>query len=748
MNRNISRLAAGALVALATAGLLAVRPAGANTPAVRTIGVDRPDVWMRHSGRQGGEPSGEYFGREMATGDFNGDGVTDLAVAAHYDGRPPDTSPGRGRVYVYFGRGGQFPALLDPADPACNCVISGSEPFAWFGTELVAGDFDGDGLDDLAVSENELPTVYQGRVYLVSGASMSSDIELRMDEGEYMSRIVGRTAGAEGGHYLFFGFSLTAGDFNGDGIADIAAGAFGGDGVAGSRGESGEAAVFLGRRGGWAREIVADVAGADLFIPGRASSLHFGNEIGAGDVDGDGRDDLVVAAWGGRGPDGSRPFAGEISIFSFGPAGTFTLPVPPDGPSEPAALFWDPLARPAPGTIHGPRTNARIGASASDGGGRGLDVGDFDGDGYQDLIVGVPFLGDPAANGKNAGAVYIVWGGPALTQNARLDLAEAAADQAAQATLLAVGGRGESLGDSVRAVDLNGDGRADLLVGAPDAAEKSGCAVVYAGRPRPSGPAAPGTPWLTTPEAVIWGNGAYPWRAGEDVIGLDPSFAGRALVALSIPEGGRFPFGGRGPAGEVAMFDATPLLASAPRVPFIEAQPRAVVAPGAPLDLTVEARGGAGVVAVTAEGLPAFASLAAVDPTAGRYALVLRPTDADRGTHVVTLVAVDAAGVSGTRRVTVVVGYEPTISRARAKRKSGQTYKLIVDGSGFAKGEAIVEVDGVPAANVKYPARFEANGGRTVTRVTATTNQFRDGSVVRVRNPREGLASNGVGVQP
>ena len=66
------------------------------------------------------------------------------------------------------------------------------------------------------------------------------------------------------------------------------------------------------------------------------------------------------------------------------------------------------------------------------------------------------------ANTKNPGAVYVVWGGEALTGGSTVDLAEAAYGGSTAALLLAVGGAGESLGDTVRLADFNHDGRADV----------------------------------------------------------------------------------------------------------------------------------------------------------------------------------------------------------------------------------------------------------------------------------------------
>src|SRR4029078_11427893 len=102
------------------------------------------------------------------TGDFNHDGLQDLVVNADTDTAPTDTSFGRGFVYVYFGTGAPLPSQIDPAEQLADCRIYGEGFFAYFGQELAVGDFDGDGTDDLAVSQIEGTTVYKGAVFLIS----------------------------------------------------------------------------------------------------------------------------------------------------------------------------------------------------------------------------------------------------------------------------------------------------------------------------------------------------------------------------------------------------------------------------------------------------------------------------------------------------------------------------------------------------------------------------------------------------
>jgi hypothetical protein len=349
--------------------------------------------------------------------------------------------------------------------------------------------------------------------------------------------------------------------------------------------------------------------------------------------------------------------------------------------------------------------------------------------------------------------VFVVYGGPALTRGAVLDLAQPGSGPGATSVLLGLGESGSSLGDSIFAADLNGDGRAEVIAGAPDFGNTgnpregfgTGSVSVFGGRSRTRNAVPPLTPLLPEPDVVVRGY-ALPWRAGEDVAVVDASFAGRALLLVGLPEGGKSPQGGgRGSAGEVAMVDSATLAAAVPRQPFVSGLPAAAtVRPGASLELPLTAGGGTGAIAsVEVADSPAFARV--VGAGAGAR-LLLSPSATDRGVFDVTVVATDSAGATGSRALRVAVGFTPAIASARAKA-AGAGFKVTVSGGGFSKGDAVVEVDGIAVGGVKYSAKHEADGGLTVTRVTFKTQRVGAGATVVIRNPREGIVSNAVVIE-
>ena len=324
-----------------------------------------------------------------------------------------------------------------------------------------AGDTDGDGIDDWLFGSpfSDQNGTNSGSVRLVSGADGTSRFTLHgvapMD---------------------LFGYSLAcAGDVDGDGFSDLVIGAYGNDDFGP---EAGTAYVFSGQSGA----LLHELSGGEAYENNGISVA------GAGDVDGDGLDDVLVGAWGSdlagsnagaarvfSGADGSllRLLLGEAELDLFGVAVCGLGDVDGDGRADLAVgAKWNDQAGSGAGSVHvfsgadGSPLFILRGAASGDSFGSSLAcAGDIDNDGVNDLIVGA--LGADAP-GTNAGAATVFSG---VDGGELLHFAGPAA--------------GDGFGVSVAGVgDMDGDGRADVIVGAHgnDAnGASAGCARIFSG---------------------------------------------------------------------------------------------------------------------------------------------------------------------------------------------------------------------------------------------------------------------------
>ena len=335
--------------------------------------------------RISGELASDFSGWSVAAaGDINNDGVGDLIIGARL--ADPNGS-GSGASYVVFGSNQAFPASLNLSD------LNGSNGFQISGVAAgdesgrsvaSAGDFNGDGFDDLIIGARYSSTngVYSGSSYVVFGrGDFSANLDLSSLNGTFGFQIWGETTRDYSGASV-----ARAGDINGDGLDDLIIGAFGQDATGGNAGAS---YVVFGRTGPFASAFeLSSLNGSNGFqINGAASADVSGMSVAAaGDVNGDGIDDLIIGAPRSDANGGNS----GASYVVFGSTAGFA-----------AELNLS--------TLNGTNGFRVIGAAGGDYSGMSVaSAGDVNGDGVDDLIIGSPYA-DP--NGVSyAGASYVIFG--------------------------------------------------------------------------------------------------------------------------------------------------------------------------------------------------------------------------------------------------------------------------------------------------------------------------------------------------
>ncbi len=322
-----------------------------------------------------------------------------------------------------------FPAIINIAalDPSTGFQVNGlaaSEFFGWSASSI--GDYNGDGVDDFMISARGVGG-NAGAAYIVFGQSggLTSGVDLTALDGTNGFTIQGEPG-------FFVGWSVAGGgDVNGDGRDDLIVSGIGGQPNGTFSGYS--YVLYGGATPTGGQFTLADFDGTNGFRLAGPEANSFGSwavDIG-GDFNGDGFDDLVITAYAS---DASGGNSGALWVV-YGRGSDF-----------PANFNLS--------DINGSNGFRLVGTVANDN--LGFDVsmvGDINGDGYDDLLVGAP--------GPNA--AYVVFGtGAAMPANLGVT-----GLNGSNGFALVGGAAFDRLGASVTAAgDINGDGYADLVVGA------------------------------------------------------------------------------------------------------------------------------------------------------------------------------------------------------------------------------------------------------------------------------------------
>ena len=433
-----------------------------------------------------GVGSADRAGYALDAADVDGDGLGDLIIGAYQDS---DADTYAGAVHLSLGpHRGEI--LLDSGEP----TWTGEQERALAGSAVAAlGDVDGDGLTDLAVGapEDDTDGNVSGRAYLLRGPVTTSGALGLQDtwSGGRASVIFGSAVAA-------------AGDVDGDGLADVLFGAEGDDGL---YSDGGAGYLVLGPA--TATGTIDDVYDG-RFRP-EDSNDELGRAVGsAGDVDGDGLDDMLFAApgrndldtesgvvylvlgsstrWTGvsqrlnsadaklRGHErdlragGALLGLGDLDGDGFGELLIGSEPV-----VDPGSAFL--LRGPLTGEISLASADVTFeGDKAGSHAGHSLAAGDVDGDGELDLLIGSREYPGNSGNGR-ASLLH----GPLLSLGPTVDLGIGL-----DATWTGEDSN-DYMGTAVRIADLDGDGKAEVLLGSPrDDAEATdaGAVFVFAGQ--------------------------------------------------------------------------------------------------------------------------------------------------------------------------------------------------------------------------------------------------------------------------
>ncbi len=375
--------------------------------------------------------SGDNFGFALAVGDFDGDGNSDLAVGSpgeHIDPGAEDA----GIVHILYGfTHGLRLTNVQHFSQATEGMSSEPRDDEKFGSALAAADFNDDGFDDLAIGvpNHEVTEVSDaGAVHILYGSPMG----LTADAEQFWHRDIPGIEGTPADQDEF-GEALDVGDFNGDGFDDLAITAFGAE-VHGFD-FAGAVHILFGSSNGLTSANDQLWSQRSPGIADSPESLEFfGRNLATGDFDDDGFDDLAI------GVDESlatAPNCGAVHVLH----GTS------NGLSADNADF-----------LHQDRNGIPDDPENSDRFGWALAAGNFDGDRFDDLAIGVRGEGLPA-NISEAGAVHVLFGSRnGVKKNGNLFFTQDTQG------LDSVPEVGDHFGDALSAGDFNGDGFDDLVI--------------------------------------------------------------------------------------------------------------------------------------------------------------------------------------------------------------------------------------------------------------------------------------------